>query len=79
MSELIAKYLHKKHLRQISFHSATLDGLSDCGDSCGYCDLPLNIDVLGDPERQTCSHVFHKICFVYNSQVCCICKSAVKV
>lgn len=76
MSELIAKFLHKKHLRGLSFDNVTIPMLRSYTDLCRFCELPLNIDILGDTDLLKCGHIFHRICLNHNSRICCICKIA---
>lgn len=74
MSELIEKYLHKKYMSGILFESSAFPIVKDYVDLCRFCELPLNIEILGDTDRLKCDHVFHNICLNHNNRICCICK-----
>lgn len=76
MSELIAKYLHRKHVRKMTFDSAAVRISESCKELCRFCELPLNIEILEDVDRLKCGHVFHAICLNHNNRICCICEIA---
>lgn len=77
MTELIAKYLHRKHMRSVSLNeAAAVPVLKNHIELCRFCELPLNIEILGDTDRLRCDHIFHKICLNHNNHICCICKIA---
>lgn len=74
MSELIEKYLHRKYMREVSFDDIAIPLVEDYVDLCRFCELPLNIEILGGTDSLNCDHIFHSICLNHNNRICCICK-----
>lgn len=76
MSELISKYLNRKHTKEMILDSAAVPAIKNHRVLCQFCELPLNIEILGATDSLKCDHIFHRICLTHNNRICCVCKIA---